>query len=72
MGQELDDAMRKDLEETTENLENFVTIIGEPYRVAAQNRLDKLVEIKNELSNVRETLQTLRVEIQNLHVSSLQ
>ncbi|XVF72416.1 hypothetical protein PTKIN_Ptkin12aG0119600 [Pterospermum kingtungense] len=69
LGRELDDAMQKDLEETTENLEKFVTIIGEPYRVAAQNRLDKLVEIKDELSNVREALQTLQVEIQNLHVS---
>ncbi|XP_022769528.1 probable transmembrane GTPase FZO-like, chloroplastic [Durio zibethinus] len=68
LGRELEDAMQKDLQETTENLEKFVTIIGEPYRDAARNRLDKLLEIKDELSNVRETLQALQVEIQNLHV----
>ncbi|XWS76410.1 hypothetical protein CRYUN_Cryun01aG0173800 [Craigia yunnanensis] len=69
LGRELEEAMQRDLQETTENLEKFVRIIGEPYRDAAQNRLDKLLEIKVELSNVRETLQTLQVEIQNLHVS---
>ena len=66
---ELEDAMQKDLQETTENLEKFVRIIGEPYGDAAQDRLDKLLEIKDELSNVRETLQKLQVEIQNLHLS---
>ncbi|MBA0583479.1 hypothetical protein Gorai_014333, partial [Gossypium raimondii] len=44
LGQELEDAMQKDLQETTQNLEKFVRIIGEPYRDAAQNRLDKLLE----------------------------
>ncbi|XVF21780.1 hypothetical protein REPUB_Repub12eG0119600 [Reevesia pubescens] len=66
---ELEDAMQKDLQETAENLERFVRIVGEPYRDAAQNRLDKFLEIKDELSNVRETLQMLQAEIQNLHVS---
>lgn len=69
LGQELEDAMQKDLQETTENLEKFVRIIGEPYQDAAQNRLHKLLEVKDELSNVRETLKLLQVEIQNLHVS---
>ncbi|KAK6260094.1 hypothetical protein SCA6_014568 [Theobroma cacao] len=69
LARELEDAMQKDLLETTENLGEFVRIIGEPYRDAAEERLDKLLEIKDELSNVRETLQTLQVEIQNLHVS---
>ncbi|XP_022758213.1 probable transmembrane GTPase FZO-like, chloroplastic isoform X1 [Durio zibethinus] len=69
LARELEDAMQKDLYETTENLEKFVRIIGKPYRDAAQNRLDKLLEIKDELSNTRETLQMLQVEIQNLHVS---
>ncbi|TYH57341.1 hypothetical protein ES332_D08G082700v1 [Gossypium tomentosum] len=69
LGQELEDAMQKDLQETTQNLEKFVRIIGEPYRDAAQNRLDKLLEVKDELSNVRGTLKMLQVEIQNLHVS---
>ncbi|GMI73825.1 FZO-like [Hibiscus trionum] len=69
LGRELEDAMQKDLQETTENLEKFVRIIGEPYRDAAQNRLDKLLEVKDELSNARERLKMLQVEIQNLHVS---
>ncbi|KAK8340096.1 hypothetical protein V6Z12_A08G079500 [Gossypium hirsutum] len=69
LGQELEDAMQKDLQETTQNLEKFVRIIGEPYRDAAQNRLDKLLEVNDELSNVRGTLKMLQVEIQNLHVS---
>ncbi|TYH05396.1 hypothetical protein ES288_A08G079800v1 [Gossypium darwinii] len=69
LGQELEDAMQKDLQETTQNLEKFVRIIGEPYRDAAQNRLDKLLEVNDELSNVRGTLEMLQVEIQNLHVS---
>ncbi|TYI68330.1 hypothetical protein E1A91_D08G081300v1 [Gossypium mustelinum] len=69
LGQELEDAMQKDLQETTQNLEKFVRIIGEPYQDAAQNRLDKLLEVKDELSNVRGTLKMLQVEIQNLHVS---
>ncbi|XVE73144.1 hypothetical protein DITRI_Ditri11bG0093900 [Diplodiscus trichospermus] len=69
LGQEIEDAMQKDLRETTENLEKFVRIIGEPYQDAAQSKLNKLLEIKHELSKVRETLQTLQVEIQNLHVS---
>ncbi|XVF32586.1 hypothetical protein REPUB_Repub17cG0094900 [Reevesia pubescens] len=69
LARELEDAMQKDLQETTENLEKFVRIIGEPYRDAAQNRLDKLLEVKAELSTVREALQMLQVEIQNLHVS---
>ncbi|OMO77707.1 Thiamine phosphate synthase [Corchorus capsularis] len=69
LARELEDSMQKDLLETTENLEKFVRIIGEPYRDAAQNRLDKLIQVKDELSKVRESLQTLQVEIQNLHVS---
>ncbi|KAK8630710.1 hypothetical protein V6N13_079491 [Hibiscus sabdariffa] len=69
LGRELEDAMQKDLQETTENLENFVRIIGEPYRDAARNRLNKLLEVKDELSNAREGLKMLQVEIQNLHVS---
>ncbi|OMP05077.1 Thiamine phosphate synthase [Corchorus olitorius] len=69
LARELEDSMQKDLLETTENLEKFVRIIGEPYRDAAQNRLDKLLQVKDELSKVRGSLQTLQVEIQNLHVS---
>ncbi|KAK8485751.1 hypothetical protein V6N11_037022 [Hibiscus sabdariffa] len=69
LGRELEDAMQKDLQETIENLEKFVRIIGDPYRDAARNRLNKLLEVKDELSNARQRLKMLQVEIQNLHVS---
>ncbi|WJZ90194.1 hypothetical protein VitviT2T_009357 [Vitis vinifera] len=66
---ELEVAMQKDLLETVENLENFVKLIAKPYQDEAQNRLDKLLEIQDELSNVEKKLQTLQIQIQNLHVS---
>lgn len=66
---EVEEAMRKDLAETVENLENFVKTIGKPYQDAAQKRLDKLFDVQDELSNVEKKLKTLRVDVQNLHVS---
>ncbi|CAK9176861.1 unnamed protein product [Ilex paraguariensis] len=66
---ELEEAMQKDLLETTENLENFVKLIGKPYQDLMQNRLDKLLETEDELTKAEEKLRTLRIEIQNLHIS---
>lgn len=66
---ELEEAMQKDLLETVENLENFVKLIAKPYQDEAQNRLGKLLEIQDELSNVEKKLRTLQIQIQNLHVS---
>lgn len=68
LAQELEDAMQKDLEETVQNLENFVKIVAKPYQDAAQKRLDKSLLIQDEVLNVQKKLQTLQVEIQNLHV----
>lgn len=68
LAREVEDAMQKDLLETTGNLGNFVETIGKPYQDAAQQRLDKLLEIQDELSNVEKKLRTLQIEIQNLHV----
>ncbi|KAK1561189.1 hypothetical protein Q3G72_035297 [Acer saccharum] len=69
LGRELEEAMQKDVSESVSYLENFVKIIGKPYQDAAQDRLDKVLEIQDELSDVQKKLETLQVEIQNLHVS---
>ncbi|XP_043691420.1 probable transmembrane GTPase FZO-like, chloroplastic isoform X2 [Telopea speciosissima] len=69
LAHELEEAMQKDLLRTIENLESFVKFISEPYRDAAQHRLDNFLEIRGELTSVEEKLKSLRIEIQNLHVS---
>ncbi|KAF3436303.1 hypothetical protein FNV43_RR23395 [Rhamnella rubrinervis] len=69
LARELEEAMQKDLLEAIENMEKFVDIVAEPYQEVAQHKLEKLRGIQNELSNVEKGLQTLQVDIQNLHVS---
>ncbi|KAG7036365.1 putative transmembrane GTPase FZO-like, chloroplastic [Cucurbita argyrosperma subsp. argyrosperma] len=66
---ELEAAMQEDLKEAVRNLETFVSVISKPYRDEAQDRLDKLLEIQDDLSSVGKKLQKLQNEIQNLHVS---
>lgn len=66
---ELEEAMKRDLTEAIENLDTFVRVIGKPYQDQAQNRLNEIVEIQEEISNVEKRLGTLQIEIQNLHVS---
>lgn len=68
LAQQLEDAMQKDLSEATNNLVNFVNIVAKPYREEAQLRLDRLLGIQKELSDIRSKLQLLKVEIDNLHV----
>ncbi|KAL1329623.1 hypothetical protein HN51_046798 [Arachis hypogaea] len=69
LASELEEAMKKDFNEAMESLNNYVKILGKPYQDQAQNRLNMLLEIQEELSNVEKKLRTLQVEIQNLHVS---
>ncbi|XP_015892113.3 probable transmembrane GTPase FZO-like, chloroplastic [Ziziphus jujuba] len=69
LARELEEAMRKDLLEAVENMENFVKLVAEPYQDAAQHKLENLLRIQNEISNIEKELQTLQFEIQNLHVS---
>ncbi|TKY52619.1 transmembrane GTPase FZO [Spatholobus suberectus] len=66
---ELEEAMKKDLTEAIANLDTYVKVLSKPYQDEAQNRLNRLVEIQEELSNVEKKLRTLQIEIQNLHVS---
>ncbi|CAH8283628.1 unnamed protein product [Eruca vesicaria subsp. sativa] len=68
LAQQLEDAMQKDLSDATNNLVNFVNIVAKPYREEAQLRLDRLLGIGKELSDIRSKLQLLQVEIDNLHV----
>lgn len=66
---ELEEAMKRDLTEAMADLDTFVKVLGKPYQDEAQNKLNKLVEIQEELSNVEKKLRTLQIDIQNLHVS---
>lgn len=66
---ELEEAMEKDLLNAIENLERLVELMGRPYQDAAQDRLNRMLEIQDELSNLGKKLRTLQVEIQNLHIA---
>lgn len=69
LGRELEEAMQKDLVETKESLENFVKLIGKPYQVLAQQRLESLLATQEKLTSMENTIKTLHIEIQNLHKS---
>ncbi|CAA7056126.1 unnamed protein product [Microthlaspi erraticum] len=69
LAQQLEDAMQKDLSDATNNLANFVNIVAKPYREEAQLRLDRLLGIEKEVSDIRSRLHLLEVEIDNIHVS---
>lgn len=69
LAREVEEAMQKDLLEATENMENFVKHIAEPYQDVARHKLEKLLAVQDELSSVKKELQTLQLDIQNLHVS---
>lgn len=69
LARELEDAIQKDLLETTRNVEDFVKLIGKPYQDRAQNRLDKVLATAEELKKIEKKLKALRIDIQNLHVS---
>ncbi|XLT55668.1 hypothetical protein HN873_048272, partial [Arachis hypogaea] len=68
LASELEKAMNKYFNEAMEYLDNYVKVLGKPYQDQAQNRLNILLEIQEELSNVEKKLRTLQVEIQNLGV----
>ncbi|XP_027115677.2 probable transmembrane GTPase FZO-like, chloroplastic [Coffea arabica] len=68
LARELEGAMQKDLLETINNLEKYVRFVGEPYQDVMQHRLDELAGTSDELIQIEKKLQTLRIEIENLHV----
>lgn len=70
LARKLEEAMQRDLLETTESLENYVKLVGKPYQDLAQSRLDELVMIQEELTKMEERIKALQIEVQNLHMSS--
>ncbi|KAI3760094.1 hypothetical protein L1987_50484 [Smallanthus sonchifolius] len=70
LARKLEEAMQKDLLETTESLENYVKFAGKPYQELAQSRLDELVMIQDELTKMEERVKALQIDVQNLHLSS--
>lgn len=70
LARQLEEAMQKDLSESISNLETFVKLIGKPYREAAEQRLERLLETQDQLSKVEKELRKLQIEVQNLHLSS--
>ncbi|KAL9236019.1 hypothetical protein vseg_010733 [Gypsophila vaccaria] len=69
VGQEIEEAMQKDLLATIKNMECSVAEIGKPYEDAAQKRLDELTNTQEELTEMEKKLKALQVELQNLHLS---
>ncbi|KAL0371316.1 UNVERIFIED_CONTAM: putative transmembrane GTPase FZO-like, chloroplastic [Sesamum angustifolium] len=69
LARQVEEAMQKDLQDATDSLNNFVTLIGKPYQETAQDRVNKLLGTLDELAAIQEQLETLQIEIQNLHVS---
>ncbi|KAK9733519.1 hypothetical protein RND81_04G072700 [Saponaria officinalis] len=69
VGQEIEEAMQKDLLATIKNMESSVAKIGKPYEDAAQQRLDELLNTQGELTETEKKLKALQVELQNLHLS---
>ncbi|KAK9067624.1 hypothetical protein SSX86_011735 [Deinandra increscens subsp. villosa] len=70
LARKLEEAMQKDLSETTESLENYVKFVGKPYQELAQSRLDELVMIQDELTKMEQRIKALQIDVQNLHLSS--
>lgn len=68
LSRKLEEAMQRDLLETTESLENYVKVVGKPYQDSAQSRLDELVMIQQELTKMEERIKGLQINVQNLHM----
>ncbi|XP_062231289.1 probable transmembrane GTPase FZO-like, chloroplastic [Phragmites australis] len=63
----VDEAIQKDISQSANKLVNFVEVISKPYQDACQRKIDWLQGVQGELSVVERKLQSLKVEIQNLH-----
>ncbi|XP_068658902.1 probable transmembrane GTPase FZO-like, chloroplastic isoform X2 [Aristolochia californica] len=69
LARELEEAMLKDFSQAIEDLQHFVEFIGQPYQEAAQDKLNRLVDVQEELSNVDKKTKAIQIEVQNLHVT---
>ncbi|XP_051118794.1 probable transmembrane GTPase FZO-like, chloroplastic [Andrographis paniculata] len=68
LARQVEDAMQKDLSNATDTLNDYTTLVAKPYQETAQNRADQLSATLDELAAIQRKLETLQVEIQNLHV----
>ncbi|KAJ1262723.1 hypothetical protein BS78_09G131700 [Paspalum vaginatum] len=69
LSRKVDEAIQKDISLSADKLVHFVEVISRPYQEACQRKIDWLQGVHGELSAVERKLQTLKVEIQNLHGS---
>ncbi|KXG21917.2 hypothetical protein SORBI_3009G125400 [Sorghum bicolor] len=69
LSRKVDEAIQKDISQSANDLIRFVEVISKPYQEACQRKIDWLQGVQGELSAVERKLQTLKVEIQNLHGS---
>ncbi|KAG0517934.1 hypothetical protein BDA96_09G131800 [Sorghum bicolor] len=69
LSRKVDEAIQKDIAQSANDLIRFVEVISKPYQEACQRKIDWLQGVQGELSAVERKLQTLKVEIQNLHGS---
>jgi hypothetical protein len=67
LSQKVDEAFKEDILQSANKLVHFVETISKPYQDACQRKIDWLQGVQGELSGVERKLQTLKVEIQNLH-----
>jgi hypothetical protein len=67
LSRKVDKAFEKDISQSANKLVQFVQTISKPYQDACQQKIDWLQGVQSELSGVERKLQTLKVEIQNLH-----
>ncbi|KAJ4804839.1 tRNA modification GTPase MnmE [Rhynchospora pubera] len=67
LAQEVEQAMKNDLIQSTEKLAQFVKSISKPYRDAARQKIERLELTQAELTSMGQKLQNLKVEIQNIH-----
>ncbi|CAH1447406.1 unnamed protein product [Lactuca virosa] len=68
LARKIEEAMERDLLETSESLESYVKLVGKPYQDSAQTRLDELVMIQQELTKMEERIKRLQIDVQNLHM----
>ncbi|KAL5982543.1 hypothetical protein ACLOJK_016616 [Asimina triloba] len=68
LSHKLEEAMLKDLSKSLEDLEQWVETLSKPHEDAAKHRLERMLGIQEELSTIGKKLQTIKLEIQNLHV----
>ncbi|XP_037469462.1 probable transmembrane GTPase FZO-like, chloroplastic isoform X1 [Triticum dicoccoides] len=69
LSRKVDEAIQKDISQSGSKLVQFVDTASKPYQEACQRKIDWLQGVQGELSAVERKLQTLKIDIQNLHGS---